>query len=103
MKIPGQALYEALAEMNDAESAEAKREQLIELMQDAVRNYLEPATYVRKTRNGDGSTARVDLPSTYQAESTIQSIQNRRNNMFINDIIYFLDSEEHGTNVFKSA
>jgi len=99
MKLPGEALYDALAEMNDAEAVDARRENLIALMQDAVRNYLEPTTYVRKTRNGDGSRGFVDMPSTYQAEATTRSIGRKRGNMFINDIIYFLDSEEHGTNV----
>ena len=77
---------------------------LILKMQEAVTSYLEPAPYVRRR---PGATclreSQVDLPSTYQAEGTIRSIKAERDDMFINDIIYFLDSEEHGTNVRKSA
>ena len=52
---------------------------LIGLMQDASANYLEPIAYERHCPGGTGQT-------------------DKRDDMFINDIIYFLDSEEHGTN-----
>jgi hypothetical protein len=48
------------------------RERLIALMQDAMRDYLDPITDVS-------------------------------DNTFIRSIIYFLDSEEHGTNVVKPS
>ena len=72
---------------------------LIAKMQDAVRNYIEPVTYIRKTKGG---TCKVDsevkMPSKHHSNAGRKHIQHRRDTMFINDIIYFLDSEEHGTN-----
>ncbi len=74
-------------------------EQLIVKMQTAMRDYLMPETYVRKSPGGScRADSEVSPPSDYASEQAKVTKQRERDQMFINDIIYFLDSAEHGTN-----
>ena len=74
-------------------------DQLISKMQGAVRDYLMPETYVRKAPGGTcRHDSEVDMPAHNHADSAVAMINRKRDQMFINDMIYFLDSEEHGTN-----
>lgn len=75
---------------------------LILKMQDAVSDYLQPATYVRKRPGGtckhDSEVEQHHPNASTASKGTSAAL---RDQMFINDMIYFLDSDEHGTNVRK--
>ena len=74
-------------------------DELITLMQDAVRNYLEPCTYIRRRAGGTCKhDSEVETPWDNHADSQVRLMRKQRDEMFIGDMIYFLDSEEHGTN-----
>lgn len=75
------------------------REPLIALMQAAVSSYLEPSTYTRYRPGGtckhDSEVEQPHPNASTWAKGVSAAL---RDSMFISDIIYFLDSEEHGTN-----
>jgi hypothetical protein len=74
-------------------------DKLITTMKGAVRDFLMPETYVRKSPGGTcKANSEVAMPAHNHADSAIVEINRQRDQMFINDIIYFLDSEEHETN-----
>lgn len=70
-EVCGSELADGCPNGHEQSTYSADRERLIGLMQDAMRNYLDPTTKVSDEK-------------------------------FISEIIYFLDSEEHGTNVVKT-
>lgn len=80
----------------------AMSDALILKMQQAVTDYLTPDTYIRKRPGGtckaDSEIEQHKPSHTTAAKGTIATL---RDHMFINDMIYFLDSAEHGTNARK--
>jgi len=75
------------------------REPLLKMMQEAVSNYLEPVTYSRRRPGGtcknDSEVEQSPPHASTAAKGTSAAL---RDQMFISDIIYYLDSAEHGTN-----
>lgn len=73
-------------------------EDLVAHMQDACRNYLEPTTYKRRRPGAacpfDG---KAEMPHANASEEGRAAARRTRDEMFIADLIYFLDSAEHGT------
>ena len=83
-------------------SGKAENETVIAKMQSAMRNYLQPIAYERHTPGGTcKADSVVEMPAHNHANDQKRKIAHERNEMFINDIIYFLDSEEYGTNVAR--
>lgn len=74
-------------------------DQLIAKMQGAVRDYLAPETYVRKSPGGTcRHDSEVAMPHNHASEEAKMVNKSDRDRIFISDMIYFLDSAEHGTN-----
>lgn len=68
---------------------------LVHKMQSAASNYLEPATYVRRRPGGTSRhDSEIEMPAYNHSESQVRIARQRRDAMFINDLIYMLDGPE---------